>query len=105
MTAGIPSSYPQASNRRPTLVRVPPATDLLLGSSPKARTPSGLLTSNVGRGAARSIDAQADDQINTYIRGKVAMSLLVGLLTALSLGLLQVDLWLVFGLLAFWLNL
>ena len=47
------------------------------------------------------VTALADEQINTYIRGKVAMSLLVGVLTSLSLGVLHVDLWLVFGLLAF----
>ena len=32
------------------------------------------------------------------------MSLIVGVATAVSLGALSVDLWLVFGLLAFWLN-
>lgn len=78
------------------------AVYLLLGSSPKPQPPVGLLATPTDRQA--SVDAQADAQINTYIKGKVSMSLLVGALTALSLGLLQVDLWLVFGLLAFWLN-
>jgi hypothetical protein len=50
------------------------------------------------------LSRQADAQIHTYIRGKIAMSFLVGAATALSLGALSVDLWLVFGLLAFWLN-
>jgi len=54
--------------------------------------------------AADSVNAQATAQINLYIRGKVAMSLLVGTATAIALCALHVDLWLVFGLLAFWLN-
>jgi len=54
--------------------------------------------------SAPDVNAQADQQIHSYIRGKVLMSLLVGIFTAMSLSALQVDLWLVFGLLAFWLN-
>ena len=84
---------------------------LLLGSSPKRpSTPHhGGPSSSSGGGVGglsgpAAISAQADAQINLYIRGKVAMSLLVGVATAISLGALQVDLWLVFGLLAFWLN-
>ena len=69
------------------------AVYLLFGSSgPKAG------------GHANSMASQANTQINVYIRGKVAMSLFVGVCTAIALGALQVDLWLVFGLLAFWLN-
>ena len=82
---------------------------LLGGSSPKTGGGSGEGGGSGGESGGESggsvpsdhIDAQADAQINTYIRGKVAMSLLVGSLTALSLGLLQVDLWMIFGLLAF----
>ena len=85
---------------------------LLLGSSPKRPStphhggPSSSSSSGGvgGLSGPAAISAQADAQINLYIRGKVAMSLLVGVATAISLGALQVDLWLVFGLLAFWLN-
>lgn len=48
--------------------------------------------------------AQSDAQIHSYIRGKVLVCVLVGVLTALSLWACSVELWLVFGLLAFWLN-
>ncbi len=48
--------------------------------------------------------AEAEKQILMYIRGKVLLSLMVGLLTALSLSVLRVELALVFGILAFWLN-
>jgi len=48
--------------------------------------------------------AQAEAQILAYIKGKVFVSLLTGALTAVVLASLSVDLWLVFGTLAFWLN-
>ena len=69
----------------------------LLFGSPRAPSPPSAKAHN-------SVGAQADAQIMLYIRGKVAMSALVGLATALSLGALRVDLWQAFGLLAFWLN-
>lgn len=47
---------------------------------------------------------QVDKQVFVYIRGKVLLSLLTGSLTALILWSLSVNLWLVFGVLAFWLN-
>ena len=75
------------------------AVYLLLGTSSSSSAPAPSSPSS-----SSSINAQADAQINVYIRGKVAMSLLVGTFTAISLGALSVDLWLVFGLLAFWLN-
>ena len=40
-------------------------------------------------------DAEAERQVNSYIRGKVLVSLLVGAVTAASLGAVGVDLWLV----------
>lgn len=46
---------------------------------------------------ADGVHKQADAQINAYIRGKVAISLLVGALSAVALLALGVDLWLVFG--------
>jgi predicted PurR-regulated permease PerM len=49
-------------------------------------------------------DAQINASVELYIRGKVLISLMVGTLTAAALGALGVDLWLVFGILAFWLN-
>ena len=89
---------PPVATRHPLhllLSRPPRGRYLLLGSSPPP-TPSAR--------HADSVVAQADAQIHVYIRGKVAMSLFVGVNTAISLGALGVDLWLVFGLLAFWLN-
>lgn len=47
---------------------------------------------------------EVDDQILRYIKGKVSLSLLVGSVTAFVLLFCGLDLWLVFGLLAFWLN-
>ena len=50
------------------------------------------------------VKAQADAQIFAYVKGKVLLSLMVGGLTGFILWSLHVDLWLVFGVLAFWLN-
>lgn len=47
---------------------------------------------------------EADKQILEYIKGKVALSLIVGVCTALVLFLIGLDLWLCFATLAFWLN-
>ncbi|KAJ8603369.1 hypothetical protein CTAYLR_004263 [Chrysophaeum taylorii] len=47
---------------------------------------------------------RVDRQINSYIKGKLALSLLVGLLTAALLVLLRVDLWLAFAVVAFFAN-
>ena len=44
-----------------------------------------------------SFSKRVDRQINAYIKGKLALSLLVGLLTSAVLALLRVDLWLAFG--------
>mmetsp|Transcript_21243 Transcript_21243/g.45127 ORF Transcript_21243/g.45127 Transcript_21243/m.45127 type:complete len:404 (-) Transcript_21243:226-1437(-) len=48
--------------------------------------------------------AHADEQIYTYIRGKVLISTWVALVHSSILYLVGQELWLVFGLLAFWLN-
>lgn len=48
--------------------------------------------------------SEVDAQILAYIKGKVALSLIVGSTTALVLFAVGLDLWLVFGVLAFWLN-
>lgn len=48
--------------------------------------------------------SQAERQIFGYIRGKVGISLLVALVHAGVLRLVGLDLWLVFGVLAFLLN-
>ncbi len=61
---------------------------LLLGSAPHGSTAT----------------SAADAQIISYIKGKVCLSLFVGVLTALILFSVGLDLWLVFGTLAFWLN-
>tara|TARA_B110001452_G_scaffold213023_1_gene183705 strand:- start:156 stop:1592 length:1437 start_codon:yes stop_codon:yes gene_type:complete len=50
------------------------------------------------------VHQQADAQIFSYVKGKVLVSLLTGALTALILFSLHLELWLVFGVLAFWLN-
>ena len=50
------------------------------------------------------LSVQVDAQIRRFIKGKVLLSLLVGVSTVVILRLLQVDLSLGFGLLAFWLN-
>ena len=48
--------------------------------------------------------AQVDAQIMAYLKGKVMLSVLVGALTCFILWAIGTDLWLVFGLMAFWLN-
>jgi predicted PurR-regulated permease PerM len=45
-----------------------------------------------------------DQQILSYIKGKVALSAFIGFATAIVLLAVGLDLWLVFGSLAFWLN-
>ena len=50
------------------------------------------------------VHRQADEQIFSYVKSKVLVSLLAGALTALILFVLHLELWLVFGVLAFWLN-
>ena len=50
------------------------------------------------------VRSQAERQIFGYIRGKVGISLLVALVHAGVLRLVGLDLWLVFGVLAFLLN-
>jgi len=83
---------------------------LLLTPATAARTsataPNGLplAATTARREKEAREDAEADRQVNAYIRGKVAVSLLVGAVTGASLGAVGVDLWLVFGVLAFWLN-
>lgn len=47
---------------------------------------------------------EVDAQILAYIKGKVALSTIIGVATALVLLGVGLDLWLVFGVLAFWLN-
>jgi len=51
-----------------------------------------------------STSAHGDAAIRSYLKSKIGVSILVGLATAVSLAALGVDLWLVFGLLGFWLN-
>eukprot|EP00967_Tisochrysis_lutea_P094752 scaffold137834_cov31-Tisochrysis_lutea.AAC.2 len=53
------------------------------------------------RGSARHAGNLA---IQSYIKGKIGISLLVGLATGVSLAMIGVELWLVFALLGFWLN-
>lgn len=48
--------------------------------------------------------SEVDSQILAYIKGKVALSMIVGSFTAFVLMIVGLDLWLVFGVLAFWLN-
>lgn len=64
---------------------------LLAGSKPREHHPSGTA-------------AKAEEQIYVYIRGKVAVALLVALLDSALYWALGVSLWLVFGTLAFWLS-
>lgn len=52
----------------------------------------------------RYVKSAVDEQIFAYIRGKVAISLVVAVDQAIVLCLVGLDLWLVFGVLAFWLN-
>ena len=56
----------------------------------------------LGRSERRA--TEVDRQILAYIKGKVALSSLIGVCTAVILLLVGLDLWLVFGVLAFWLN-
>ena len=61
----------------------------------------------LGKGAQvarQGVHLAADAQIFEYIKGKVLISLGVGSLTALTFNLLGLDLWLIFGVLTFWLN-
>ena len=51
-----------------------------------------------------SVHTRAESQIFAYIRGKIAISLLVALVDAAFLWFVGLDLWLVFGVLAFLLN-
>lgn len=55
-------------------------------------------------GPSDKVGAQINSQIRSFIKGKVLLSLLVGFLTGFLLWTLRVDLWLCFGVLAFWLN-
>jgi len=85
---------------------------LLLGDSGAADDDEGeereLLGTVLCAGKARSYlgsaSRQSDQQIRIFIKGKVLLSFLVGALTALILWRLKVELWLVFAVLAFWLN-
>lgn len=64
-----------------------------------------LLTDHSGLSMKQnSLDLKVNEQIYQYIKGKVLLSLLTGWLTTVILWLLRIDLWLVFGVLAFWLN-
>lgn len=64
-----------------------------------------LLGGSGGNGSDQEkVHQQADEQIFSYVKGKVLVSLLTGALTALILYALHLELWLVFGVLAFWLN-
>lgn len=69
---------------------------LLAGSKPRTLHTNGLARHNVH-------DA-AEEQVFVYIRGKVLISALVALSDATILLSLRVNLWLVFGVLTFWLN-
>ena len=74
------------------------------GDTPSSSSASG---HGAGAGAQREEDrviAQVDAQIFAYIKGKIILSLLTGAMTSIILAALGVDLWLVFGVLAFWLN-
>lgn len=57
-----------------------------------------------GRPKKQGVAADAEEQIYTYIRGKVMISLFVACIHGGILYLVGQQLWLVFGLLAFWLN-
>jgi len=65
---------------------------LLAGSQPSAKH---------GQGGTR---ARADEQIFLYIRGKAAVALLVAAVDSCIYWALGLSLWLVFGVLAFWLS-
>lgn len=66
-----------------------------------AETVSGSTPSGQNRSSAKH---KGNEAIQSYIKGKVGISLLVGLATGISLAALGVDLWLVFAVLGFWLN-
>ena len=55
-------------------------------------------------GAGEQRRTEADASISAYIKGKVFLSAIVGVVTCLVLAAVGLDLWLVFGTLAFWLN-
>ena len=59
--------------------------------------PPALDRTRTRRDSSTSFSRRVDRQINAYIKGKLALSLLVGFLTAAVLALLNVDLWLAFG--------
>ena len=50
------------------------------------------------------VSVQIDQSVRDYIKGKVLLSFLAGVLTSLALWTLHIDLYVVFGMLAFWLN-
>jgi len=58
----------------------------------------------LGNGNGDERPTAADQEIYEYIKCKVALSSIVGAITAVVLLLCGLDLWLVFGVLAFWLN-
>ena len=103
-----------------SLVDVPPASPLraTVGGRGSRRAPREQVLSNLflvllftlylllGGGGAEShgVNAEADAQVLSYIKGKVLISLGVGVATALILLAVGLDLWLVFGVMAFWLN-
>lgn len=51
-----------------------------------------------------AFNKRVDTQINAYIKGKLALSLLVGVLTSACLYAASVDLWLAFGVVSFFTN-
>jgi hypothetical protein len=65
---------------------------LLAGSKPRSIQGDG------------DVHFEAEEQIYIYIRGKVAVALLVALCDAAILASVGLKLWLVFGVLTFWLN-
>lgn len=56
------------------------------------------------RDGVADVHAEAEEQIYVYIRGKVAIALLVALCDSAILCVVGVNLWLVFGIVTFWLN-
>ena len=67
---------------------------LIAGSTPRARDGE----------TAGDFYQEADEQIYVYIRGKVGVALLVAVCDACILWAVGLDLWLVFGVLSFWLQ-
>lgn len=66
-------------------------------------------TSNMVRSSSfmtfrTAFSKRVDKQINEYIKGKLLLSLLVGVLTAACLAATHVDLWLAFGVVSFFTN-